>query len=234
MQWKSEWNAPTLTGVISFGIGVGVGYGIRAYLNHREAENITDIMKRVDADKDQMELGLSEEDDHKMPLNKGNMKFVGGRVVFEDPELYDTDELEASKKAHPTSSVFDPDATEDVWDYDLEIAGRNPDNPYVIHRDEFDDEEKGYSHSTLTYYKGDDVLCDESDVPIYNAEKIAAPLLFGHGTNDPNVVYIRNERLEAEYEVMLDSGYYSVEVLGEEIENSFDNKKASLPKFKQE
>jgi hypothetical protein len=43
-------------------------------------------------------------------------------------------------------------------------------------------------------------------------------LVFGHGSGDPNVVYIRNEKLQAEYEVLRDPGSYEIEVLGGHVE----------------
>jgi hypothetical protein len=117
------------------------------------------------------------------------------------------------------------------WDQATETAGRNPTEPYIIHRNEYFNDDMGFqSHATLTYYQGDDVLCDEHDTPIYNVHKIVGELKFGHGSNDPSIVYIRNEMLKAEYEVVLDSGMFQVEVLGEEVgDNLTDDFKHSRP-----
>ncbi len=92
--------------------------------------------------------------------------------------------------------------------------------PNVLHKDEFYGEESGYTQVTLTYYAGDQILCDEDDSPVYNHELITGPLLFGHGSNDPNVVHIRNDKRKAEYEILFDPGLYSVDILGLEIENN--------------
>jgi len=62
-------------------------------------------------------------------------------------------------------------------------------------------------------------LCDSHDKPIYNHSEVVGELLFGHGSNDPNVVYIRNPKLEAEYEILRDEGSYEEIVLGEQIEH---------------
>lgn len=116
-----------------------------------------------------------------------------------------------------TRSIF---VDTDDWNYEEELKKRSPTQPYVIHKDEFYSEESGYTQSTLTYYAGDDILCDEDSSPIYNHDQVTGPLLFGHGSGDKNVVHIRNDKRKAEYEIVYDSGLYTVEVLGLEIEEN--------------
>ena len=108
------------------------------------------------------------------------------------------------------------------WAYEEEMKTRTEDKPYVIHRDEFYGEERDYAQSTLTYYDGDNIMVDEEDVPVYNFEDVVGPLKFGHGTDDPNVFHVRNDRLQAEYEILHDRGHYSVEILGLESADQKD------------
>ena len=132
-------------------------------------------------------------------------------------------------------SVFDHE--EDTWDYDVELPLRTPNAPYIIHRDEFYSQEiETNSQSTLTYYAGDDVLCDEQDSPVYDYKRIVGTLEFGKGSEDISIVYVRNEKLEAEWEIILDHGYFQTEVLGEEIEHSYERRdlKHSLHKFRED
>lgn len=102
----------------------------------------------------------------------------------------------------------------DGWDYQKEIAARSPDAPYVIHEDE--QHERGYNEATFTYYEGDDVLADASDKILDNREEIVGDCIekFGHGSSDPNVVYLRNEQLEVEIELCRSTGTYAEEVHG--------------------
>ncbi len=116
-----------------------------------------------------------------------------------------------------THSIF---AQDDEWNYAQEIRDRDPSEPYVIHKDEFYSEERGFTQTTLTYYAGDNILVDEEDAPIYNHDSVTGPLLFGHGSGDPKVVHIRNEKRKAEYEVVREPGLYSEEILGITIENN--------------
>jgi hypothetical protein len=108
------------------------------------------------------------------------------------------------------------------WDYEEEMKTRTEDKPYVIHRDEFYEEQRDYCQTTLTYYEGDNIMVDEEDVPVYNFEDVVGLLKFGHGTDDPNVFHVRNDHLNAEYEVLYDPGHYSVEILGLEHDNEKD------------
>lgn len=108
----------------------------------------------------------------------------------------------------------------DNWDYEKELEGRSPDQPYIIHRDEFFAEEMDYSQLTLTFYEGDEIMVDDQDAPVYNWADITGPLHWGHGSDDPNVVYIRNDKRKAEFEVLRHTGLYSSEVLGIEIEEN--------------
>lgn len=109
---------------------------------------------------------------------------------------------------------------DDDWNYESEVRNRTEVMPYILHKDEFYADEKEYSQITLTYYAGDNILVDEDDTPVYNHERVVGPMRFGHGSADPNVFYVRNDVRKAEYEILRDSGLYSVEVLGLEIENN--------------
>ncbi|MET0786957.1 MAG: hypothetical protein ABWY25_09640 [Paenisporosarcina sp.] len=143
--------------------------------------------------------------------------------------------VETLKDEVPLSSVFLHEDT--PWDYDVEVPKRTKEAPYIIHRDEFFNHEADYySQTTLTYYAGDNILCDELDVPIPNADKLVGKLEFGKGSEDRSIVYIRNDHLEAEYEVILDHGYFQVEVLGVQMEEDLNQKdlKHSLHKFRLE
>lgn len=106
-----------------------------------------------------------------------------------------------------------------VWDLQHEIANREPDKPYVISLAEFQENEEGHEQQTLQYYEEDDVLCDSRDQPIDATDYTVGDdnlVRFGHGSEDGNVVYIRNERLDTDFEVLRSTGSYQKEVLGHE------------------
>lgn len=116
-------------------------------------------------------------------------------------------------------NIFDGD---DTWDYEEERNNRHPGFPYIIHVDELG--EMGYDgdHTTLTYYTVDDVLCDERERPILNHAEVVGEIKFGHGSRDPNICYIRNEKLQAEYEILCVEDAYESAVLGNDIEDAYE------------
>ena len=115
------------------------------------------------------------------------------------------------------------------FDYAAEVDKRDPDVPYVITHDEFMTNENGWTQQTLTYYNGDDILTDDQDMPIPNIEEVvdsANLSKFGYGSRDRNVVYVRNEKMETDFEITLSQGEFSKEVGG------FNELKHSAPRYK--
>lgn len=106
---------------------------------------------------------------------------------------------------------------EDPWNQQAEMAKRGPIHPFVIHKDEHMANEDEFEQVTLTYFMGDDVLSDERDTVIAEPDVIVGLdnlQRFGEGSEDPNVVYIRNPRLEVDYEVIRSEGTFAQEVHG--------------------
>lgn len=90
----------------------------------------------------------------------------------------------------------------------------------IISQEEFMENESGYNQSTLTYYQVDKVLTDERDDVIDDSDAVVGDqnlTMFGSpnsGSSDPNVIHIRNGRLQMEFEVQLNANSYRLEVLG--------------------
>lgn len=127
-------------------------------------------------------------------------------------------------------NVFDtpqPEAEEeDEWDWHKERSRRSPLKPYVIHRDEREENE-AYADVTWTYYAADDVVCNERDDVISpeDRERIIGEAnleQFGHGSGESTVVFIRNDKLEMDIEVIQSPNSYAEEVHGfpQEIKHS--------------
>lgn len=111
---------------------------------------------------------------------------------------------------------------EDVWDWHKERSQRTPMRPYVIHYDERE-EQQAYDVVTYTYYEQDDVVCNERDEPLSEEEResiIGEENLskFGHGSRDATVVYVRNDRLEMDMEIIQSPNSFAEEVHGFEPE----------------
>ena len=81
--------------------------------------------------------------------------------------------------------------------------------PYVIDSCEFDTLDD-WEAITLTYYS-DGVLVDDMNEPIDDVDDIIgceALTLFGTNEDDPDTVYVRNERLKVDYEILQDMDRY--------------------------
>ena len=89
--------------------------------------------------------------------------------------------------------------------------------PYVITPDEFVDGEE-YEKITLIYY-ADNVLADEDDDLVNNVEDIIGDALSHFGEYEEDAVYVRNEQLRAEYEILKDLRTYA-EVCGYNVYGS--------------
>jgi len=77
------------------------------------------------------------------------------------------------------------------------------DKIYIISESEYFQNDTGYQQDTFTWYAIDQVLCDSDDNVVEDANGVIDlnNLIFGHMSANKNVVYIRNEHLEFEYEV---------------------------------
>jgi hypothetical protein len=211
----SKVGLPVATMVLSFGAGVCLGYilgrrkkYVPTHIVPAVKKDFTDVEKEIEHT---LEYYDQEEAKGRSPAVISNSEVE--EFVAEKLKEASTNN-EESEEDH--TIIFAGNTTE--WDYTLELSKRVEDIPYIIHKDEFYADERGYAQSTLTYYSGDDIMVDEEDSPVYNHTTVVGELFFGHGSGDPNVVYVRNAERKAEYEILFDPGLYSIEVLGLEIE----------------
>lgn len=111
-------------------------------------------------------------------------------------------------------SIFSPHS-DWVWEDEMKVRDGNA-GPYTITREEYEEEsDLDYVQITATWYEGDETLImDEGLEPIFNWHDRVGDLQFGHGSGDPNVVYIRNPDERLEWEIMRDPGSSKEEVFG--------------------
>lgn len=228
---------PTAVGAAALSCGFAAGY---IYGKKKGAEEFIGVQPQEVKDHNQMTLF----DDDGMLTNRKSTwisldefedfkKYLASEP--KDGEALSLEEIES--KAEPSdifhaepiptiSNIFTNDTEE--WDWDLEMAKRIDTDHYVIHYDEFIYNETGYRQETVTYYQEDDILADTKDTPIYNYKSIMGDLIFGYGSNDKNVVYIRNDSMQMEWEVLLDLGSYQREALGLDVESDWNDQDSKL------
>lgn len=106
----------------------------------------------------------------------------------------------------------DVDFPETYWD---PIKKRQ--EPYIISMDEYIEDELNHEKLALLYYEEDDTLADEQEQIVANVLEMVGPkalVSFGEGSDDPDTVYIRNEYLGIDFEVIRNGKSYKKEVLG--------------------
>lgn len=106
-------------------------------------------------------------------------------------------------------------------DPEEEDSNRNGDinpYPYVISTQAFSFECEDHEKEILYYYAQDGVLCDDNQDLVGNWTELVGNVdsYFGKDASEEHAVYVRNERMETDYEIIFLDKKYSVVVLGEE------------------
>ena len=80
--------------------------------------------------------------------------------------------------------------------------------PYVISPDEFGEFED-YERISLSYY-ADQILADEDDEKVEDVDNVVGLESLTHfGEFEDDSVFVRNDRLKCDYEILLDQRTYS-------------------------
>lgn len=149
---------------------------------------------------------------------RDNLEKVKEGLEEEEPELDERGVPTHSKSGIPVPPLMDPL----VLDYKSEefltlVANRTREEPYVISVDEFMDDHPEFEKQTLTYFEGDDTLCDSRDEVIPDIEDVVgndALTMFGQWSKDSDIVYVRNERIASDFEVAYDERTYIEAIAG--------------------
>lgn len=104
---------------------------------------------------------------------------------------------EYTNYSKPDALEEDPEPEEKTWKA-----------PYVISPDEFG-EFDDYDKISLTFYS-DHILCDDDNEPVEDVESTIGFESLNHfGEYEDDSVFVRNERLKVDYEILLDLRKYS-------------------------
>lgn len=228
----------------SLGIGLGIGIAVGFYIGYKYSKKKLRAEILEEAEKEIKEVRelyrqktIAAEAQEKPPVSEivrdrgysqeedseQHERLLRPPVPVDPPRSYHTAQTpRASQPSFDPSELRTDAASKDKnedWDYEREIANRDDDKPYIIHQDEFETNELGYSQTSYIYFSGDNVLVDSDDprTILMNSGNLVgyqALTHFGHGSDDYNVVYIRNPRLEIEFEIFRTRGSWEQEVSG--------------------
>jgi hypothetical protein len=129
----------------------------------------------------------------------------------------------------PENSVETSKSMNAGWNYEKELENRSPEAPYIIHQNEYNHSNLEYQKVVYTYYADDQYIVDtEDNRPVHNADVVVGldNLNFGHGSDDFDVVYVRNDIQEIDMQICRINRSYEEEELGfhiSELDDDDDN-----------
>ena len=143
------------------------------------------------------------------------------KEVYSKKKIRENNELDETNSDEDISSDEIEEKTEEYVDI-IKTAGyskysdiskptrRDPERPYVIRPEEFGDVD-GYEMISLTHYS-DGVLADDDDEKMADDEVdevVGADYAKHFGEYEDDSVFIRNDKLKCDYEILLDQRKYS-------------------------
>lgn len=201
-----------LGGLVSgFGLGVVASNLVKTKKEEEPLEVIEfnpDERKKVDNKFDKPELDQLVKKYRTDESNYNNYSTAGDKkkiqVIEED-------------NPYPPEDYLAPEDDEPEEEDDEEPPEVEFSVPIIVSRLEFENEKPHYEVQCLTYYAYDDTVCDEQEQVVSTPEDLLgddALVCFGLGSDNPNVVYICNDKRGTKYEVTKVNGSYQETVLG--------------------
>lgn len=150
---------------------------------------------------DSVKEALSRKENDEFPMDEEEAK-QKAMAAKEKPDI-----TEYVSKVKDMGYVDYSDISKNKND-NTEEDSQTVDKPYVITPDEFD-EYDDYDTIELTYYS-DQVLADENNEIVDDVEDIVGFESLNHfGEYEDDSVFVRNDRLKCDYQILLDSRKYS-------------------------
>ena len=225
-----------------FAIGAGIGVAVGFAVGYKVAEKRLQTKFQKITEQEIAEMREHYQKKMVAAQEKPSVEeIIEEKARYSDVELRAIDEANAKFPAEEESvqvNVFETvTETEVAWDYALEHKRRKmleKDVPYIIHFDEFTENEPEHEQLCYTYYEMDDILADQHDNTIDDMDAVIGLGnlgRWGHGSpGDPNIVHIRNEHLKLDFEVVHDRGSFAEET-GKNIRHSYNRRRRISRRF---
>ena len=186
----------TLSNVLLFATGAVVGSLVTWRIFKSRYEIVDDVEEKIDETEDE-----SEEEDPEV---------LESRMNYKKPPLKDYVKMVETYGYKPKTHMEEVEeelangeqGDEDVYE------------PFIIRPEEYG-ELHAYETLSLNYY-ADGVLTDDLDNPIEDVESLVPADFADHfGEYDDNAVFVRNDNLECDYEILRDLRKFT-DVVGED------------------
>jgi hypothetical protein len=211
--------------VVAFAAGAGAGYLISKKKFEQLADEEIAEFKAEYAERQEAHI-IAMETANQNRIEKGDLPTMVEDLGYVPGEQQLPEEVK-------TTRIFDTAPRVPDWDADAEEEIRKTEAIYILTREEFFTNQFDFEERQLTYYEGDDVLCDNADQMITNVvEQVGTDCLskFGYGSQADDTVYLQNETLNTVYEITRTDGKYSEIVLGLDDEDANSLRHSSSPK----
>lgn len=206
--------------------GIGTWYGVKKHyetIANEEIESVKkyyyDCLEKAEKDNLNEELETYETDSAEEENDQSSYKTKTDYTSYYKNNKPPLEVLKASME-FPDDDINTEDYVEFHGEDTQEVeCVAEPDpktlsGPTIISEEEYTSDWR-LEKVTITYYSGDETLADEDDTIIDDVDRLvsyeALKLLVDE---DLDAVYVRNERVSIDYEVVLNNGRYSEIVLG--------------------
>jgi len=236
------------TGIFLVGVGIGAIAGILIFQKRIDKHYQAIADEEIESVRDTYKLLRKQPpyDDPKTAVKAylervDELQYLseGGEPLDEGDYIEDEETPPLIIKSQPEGFWRDTEGNPDViTEEEMEdgalFGERSADAPYVISFQEFMDEREEFEKISIEYYEADNTLADDRELIITDVEGTigrANLSRFGQGSQDPAIVYIRNESLGADFEVAHNHKGYAEIVLGV---NDDPKPKKRIPKMREE
>lgn len=191
----------TYFAIFATGIGIGIittKQYFKNYYEQRYQEDISSVKEVFARNKNNKTNDIQDEFVNDEPKKKAQ------DVTKYSKKISDLGYVDYSSSINQERPVKEP----------VDNSSNPIDKPYIISPDEFG-ETDDYEIISLTYYEGDNVLTDDCDEIVEDIDNVVGLESLKHfGEYEEDVIHVRNNRLKADYEILLDGRTYNEVLAG--------------------
>lgn len=129
------------------------------------------------------------------------------REEKQEPEQYEDTDEPSEKKTKREAVDYTSYFPKEEEETDLPMT---EEFPYVITEEEYFGTHLQHDQLTLYYYKDNDVLVNADTEEVVEDLDIVGDsyLMFGLGSNNEDIVYVRNDSISTDFEIVRKEGFY--------------------------
>lgn len=209
-----KWQIVTATTAIAASsVGFAAGYFIA---KRRLESQYEKLASREIAEAKELYRRLFKKDEFATPSS--TVVALRGSTLDNAVEALRTYQGQPEEETSEESPTEEPEVVEkNIFTNGLPTADEvAEDETQIISEEQFLENGLEFDQVSLTWFQGDKVLVDERDQPIEAIEQTVGDCLkyFEQMPEDSHLLYVRNPRMQMEFEISRSMGKYKVEVLG--------------------